>query len=193
MTRLVARKEHYDFIRIAMNELLAKGVKECHQPQHEARPVVPLAGAPPPAAEEPVMPSADAEPAKLSPTAAAEPAVLSPAVAAGPAVLSPAAAAEPATPCEAAPGCQPDVVAAAPAHPPPHQQTISRLMERHHPSEIPPTGKKGRTTETLFRLLGTRSEKGSASLFPAVPGQPGLCAAPCFGIYHTQYDFGQLK
>ena len=65
------------------------------------------------------------------------------------------------------------------------------VTERHYPSEIPATQSKAQPQKlcVVCWARGVRRERRHCCL--QCTGQPGLCAAPCFGIYHTQYDYGQ--
>ena len=58
-----------------------------------------------------------------------------------------------------------------------------RLVEWHFPSYVPATEKKSNATRrcVVCKRHGTRKE----SLYECLHCDVGLCAAPCFGTYHT--------
>lgn len=68
----------------------------------------------------------------------------------------------------------------------------SRLTGRHFPSLVPATPKKAEPQKRCVVCLarGVRRDRRFCCL--KCPGAPGLCAAPCFEIYHTTHNYGQL-
>ncbi|XP_065192166.1 piggyBac transposable element-derived protein 4-like [Sycon ciliatum] len=201
------KRKHYDFIRIAMSELLAEGVKGRHLDAAAPTAAAPTAAAAAPAAAAPTAAAAAAAPAAAEAPAAvptatasgpapAEPTEPHPAAATAAAVVEPLPAAaeiaEPAQVCPAAPGRHPDVVAAAPTRTQTHHQSPSRLTGRHHPAFVPPTPKKEKPLKRCVVCWARGRRRESRECCMSCPGQPGLCSVPCFGIYHTEYDYGQI-
>ncbi|KAK9694585.1 Transposase IS4 [Popillia japonica] len=68
-----------------------------------------------------------------------------------------------------------------------------RLSERHFPEFIPPTEKKNSPTRCCAVCCKQRDEKGKRkrkeTRYYCKPCDKGLCAVPCFMIFHTKLDF----
>ncbi|KAJ8026881.1 PiggyBac transposable element-derived protein 4 [Holothuria leucospilota] len=62
-----------------------------------------------------------------------------------------------------------------------------RLTARHFPSTIPPTEKKDKPTRRCH-VCASR-DKREETIYECRECEKPLCAAPCFGIYHTKRDF----
>ncbi|KAL1115224.1 hypothetical protein AAG570_007255 [Ranatra chinensis] len=70
---------------------------------------------------------------------------------------------------------------------------VSRLTERHFPDVVPPTAKKQAPTRYCAVCCSQRDDSGKKrrkeSRYFCKPCNVGLCAAPCFRIYHTEEKF----
>ncbi|GFV45445.1 piggyBac transposable element-derived protein 4 [Trichonephila clavipes] len=68
-----------------------------------------------------------------------------------------------------------------------------RLMERHFPSYVPPTPKKEAPTRYCAVCRAKRDSNGKRkrkeSRYMCSSCNVGLCASPCFQIYHTVENF----
>lgn len=75
----------------------------------------------------------------------------------------------------------------------PKSSGILRLTERHFPSFVPPTPKKEAPTRYCAVCCSKRDNKGKRkrkeSRYMCNTCNVGLCAAPCFEIYHTKENF----
>jgi len=75
----------------------------------------------------------------------------------------------------------------------PRSSGILRLTERHFPSFVPPTPKKETPTRYCAVCCAKRDSKGKRkrkeSHYMCNSCNVGLCAAPCFEIYHTKENF----
>jgi len=75
---------------------------------------------------------------------------------------------------------------------PPKKPGSLRLTERHFPEIIPPTDKKQAPTRQCA-VCCKSDEKGKKirreSRYYCDPCKVGLCAAPCFRIFHTKENF----
>ena len=72
----------------------------------------------------------------------------------------------------------------------PSSSNIVRLTERHFPSFIGPNDIK----ENFSRRCNACSKNGirKESRYECKECNVGLCAAPCFGYYHTKRDFSKV-
>lgn len=68
----------------------------------------------------------------------------------------------------------------------------SRLTERHFPGYVPATQKKTNATRICVVCSKKRDERGKKvrreSRYQCCECDVGLCAAPCFGLYHTKSE-----
>lgn len=76
---------------------------------------------------------------------------------------------------------------------PPVDKGPLRLIERHFPKHIPPTDRKATPTRCCVVCCSRRDEKGKkirreTRVF-CQECNVGLCAVPCFELYHTKKDF----
>ena len=66
----------------------------------------------------------------------------------------------------------------------------SRLKERHFPDTLVPTAtwKKPQARCRVCSRKGVRRDV--KTICPLCPSKPGLCASPCFKLWHTEIEYG---
>ncbi|XP_065664666.1 piggyBac transposable element-derived protein 4-like [Hydra vulgaris] len=66
----------------------------------------------------------------------------------------------------------------------------SRLKDRHFPDTLVPTAtwKKPQARCRVCSRKGVRRD--IKTICPLCPGKPGLCASPCFKLWHTEIEYG---
>lgn len=84
---------------------------------------------------------------------------------------------------------EPPVAISVPKH-----SAVTRLNTNHYPAEVPYNAQRKRWLYKKCVVCMKKSEKGKRPvdtrfMCSQCVGEPGLCAAPCFRVYHTKLDF----
>lgn len=70
-------------------------------------------------------------------------------------------------------------------------EDLARLTGRHNPERVPPSPTWKKPVKRCVVCSAKGSRVVSVYFCKLCPSQPGLCAAPCFQLYHTQLNYAE--